>query len=195
VPCLSLGYCSITSVRPLGRWVSCRRQGGVHEVASRDPPGDAKTPTSLAATSAFSFLDVLRRDVGGIRSLRHKGERDDADRVDEPRPGVPGNDRATHATPNERGQGAGRVHAVRASAGLVRTVSGRPAQPAGIGHSHQPTTSASDLAPCHDMAAGHRDAQPLRTAARGSRSVGASRTAWARPPHTLGERPRRRYTR
>ena len=33
------------------------------------PPGDKKTPTLLAGTSAFSFLDVLRRDARRIRIL------------------------------------------------------------------------------------------------------------------------------
>ena len=33
------------------------------------PPGDKKTPTWLAGTSAFSFLHVLRRDASSIRSL------------------------------------------------------------------------------------------------------------------------------
>jgi hypothetical protein len=34
------------------------------------PPGDEKTPTLLAATSAFAFLDVLRRDAWRLHSVR-----------------------------------------------------------------------------------------------------------------------------
>jgi hypothetical protein len=149
----------------------------------------------LAVTSAFSFLGGRRRDAEGVRSLRHKGERDDAERVDEPRPCVRVYDRAAPATPNERGQGTGRTYAVRATAGTVRPVGGRPAKPAGRSQSPQPKTCASDLARCQDIYAGHRDVQPFRTAARDSRSVGDSCPAWARPLHTLGERPSRRCTR
>jgi hypothetical protein len=149
----------------------------------------------LAATSAFSFLDGRRRDAERVRSLRHKGERDDAERVDEPRPRVRAHDRAAPATPNERGQGTGRTHAVRAAAVTVRPVGGRPANPVGRGQSPQPKPFASDLARCHNIYAGHRDVQPFRTAARESRSVGDSCPAWARPPHTLGKRPSPRCTR
>ena len=66
-------------------------------------PGDAKTPTLLAATSAFLFVDVLWRDTWGSHGLRRKGERDDADRVDEAGPSMARNDGAAQATPNATG--------------------------------------------------------------------------------------------
>ena len=156
----------------------CRQHGGVHDVAWVYPPGDAKTPTLPAATSAFSFLDVLWRDAREIRSLRRTGERDLAGRVDAPSASMHSNDRT-----------------VQASAGIVRTAGGRPAKPAGIGHPHQPRTSARGLARYHDTAVGHCDAQPFRTATRASRSVGDSCTACVSPPYTPSESPSRRCIR